>query len=1069
MNRFFKRGMALALTLVMTTATLPHAAASQALGDDLHTGTVGLAPGALLTRNLFWSSTYSDLRTERYVTYTPGSGVYPVAVFGDKVLTKQNLSVMAKNLESYGHRVVAGVNGDFFDMATGNTLGVLISDGVLRSTAGGFSAVGFREDGSAFIASPDIAVTATFLGQTLQITDVNKTRTALSDKKPGGYYLYTEDYSRTTQHTSPGIDVILTPVTEGVGQQVDVNLDVSTPGELSPETAQPETPSGPPEGIPTGIADSRDLGDQAVPSAVDEVAQISGTLTQSSKLTVGGRLSCTVDAVLQSTGSIDIPAGKLVLTINNTNPEWLVSQLAALKAGDRVDIDVTAPDARWADASTAVGGFYRIVTGGKPGPNADASANPRTAIGVKADGSVVFYTIDGKQPGYSVGGTLTQVAQRMIELGCVDAVGMDGGGSTTMVATMPLNTASEILNKPSDGSPRAVSTALFLLSDLKASGVLDHFYLTPYDSMLLSGATVPLTVNPMDSAYYPMTYGGVLSWSINNGDGLVSADGVFTASGESGTAQVVATGGGVSGTAYMTVVSTPDSIALSLEGGAAITALSLEPNQSMDLKANAVYKKLPLTSQDPCYTWTLDPAVGTVDANGVITAGSKTASGTLTVSAGGRSTSIPISVTGHIKGLETFESGVGSFTSSDSATVAPETSGDLVRFGSQSLKLTYDAAASGTAAAGAAYAIPAGERYLGLWVYGDGSGNALTASFTDAAGNVSDAALTGLDFTGWKQVVAEMPEGAVSLRSVNVVYTGGEQQSGSLWLDQLTTSNENTTDAVAPTVKLTLDGDKVTALVSDNLQKRFSQSAITLTMDGVSQSFTWNEEKSTLSATLPAADARLHRITVTASDDSGNLGRASVDRLPAADMPQPSTPFVDMTAHWALPYTTYLHDKGIVSGVSTNAGMVFKPDANITRAEFALMVGRWKGLDLESYASVELPFADVASIPSWALNGIKAMYAEGIVKGSLDNGVLVSRATATISRAEAMTILGRIQPKGYESKPLTFSDAGKVPAWSLDYVQTLVKQGVISGFENQLRPNDPIKRCEVAKMLYTLL
>ena len=55
----------------------------------------------------------------------------------------------------------------------------------------------------------------------------------------------------------------------------------------------------------------------------------------------------------------------------------------------------------------------------------------------QADGSLVLYTIDGRRKGYSIGASLTQVAQRMIELGCVTALSLDGGGSTTLCVTLP--------------------------------------------------------------------------------------------------------------------------------------------------------------------------------------------------------------------------------------------------------------------------------------------------------------------------------------------------------------------------------------------------------------------------------------------------------------------------------------------------------------------------------------------------------------------------------------------------------------------------------------------------------
>src|SRR5699024_12389077 len=49
--------------------------------------------------------------------------------------------------------------------------------------------------------------------------------------------------------------------------------------------------------------------------------------------------------------------------------------------------------------------------------------------------SLVFYTIDGRRSGYSIGASMTQVAQRLIELGCVSALCLDGGGSTTISVT----------------------------------------------------------------------------------------------------------------------------------------------------------------------------------------------------------------------------------------------------------------------------------------------------------------------------------------------------------------------------------------------------------------------------------------------------------------------------------------------------------------------------------------------------------------------------------------------------------------------------------------------------------
>ncbi|SCL28485.1 Sporulation related domain-containing protein [Micromonospora pallida] len=59
--------------------------------------------------------------------------------------------------------------------------------------------------------------------------------------------------------------------------------------------------------------------------------------------------------------------------------------------------------------------------------------NPRTAAGVTADGRIILLTVDGRRPGHSVGLSLPEVAQVMRSLGAVDALNLDGGGSTAMV------------------------------------------------------------------------------------------------------------------------------------------------------------------------------------------------------------------------------------------------------------------------------------------------------------------------------------------------------------------------------------------------------------------------------------------------------------------------------------------------------------------------------------------------------------------------------------------------------------------------------------------------------------
>ncbi|MEG2120414.1 MAG: flagellar filament outer layer protein FlaA, partial [Pseudoflavonifractor sp.] len=333
---------------------------------------------------------------------------------------------------------------------------------------------------------------------------------------------------------------------------------------------------------------------------------------------------------------------------------------------------------------------------------------------------------------------------------------------------------------------------------------------------------------------------GPVTWSVAGG-GTVSAEGVFTAGAAAGMTKITGSGGGATGSATVTVVTTPDTVTLADEKtGAPVTALVLAPNQVCDLKAVAAYKHMPLLSQDSCYTWTADPTIGTVDANGVLTASAKSGSGNLTATVAGKSVTIPVAVAGHVNTLESFENDKTAFTSTAAAGVAPETNLDYVRYGTRSLRVAYDTTLSGSASITAALNIAPGERYLNLWVYGNSSTVSMTATVADAAGAASEVLLTALDFSGWKYLSVPLPAGTAGIRSLNFIHGGGEQMTGTLWLDQLTTSNEPLQDTVPPVVSVSLAGTQLTAAVGDNVDQKFTQQQLSATYDGAAVKLTWD-------------------------------------------------------------------------------------------------------------------------------------------------------------------------------------------------------------------------------------
>ena len=159
-------------------------------------------------------------------------------------------------------------------------------------------------------------------------------------------------------------------------------------------------------------------------------------------------------------GGTRIPPGGAVLVGRGRG----AAQLAAeAPVGQQVEIRLTLnPDP--AAAVDALGGGPLLVRRGRPVFRAFEEfptdvlvpRQPRTAVGQRPDGRVVLVSVDGRQPGYSVGMTTFALAQRLIRLGVSTGSGLGGGRSTAMAFD------GALLNRPPRGREPALSAALML-------------------------------------------------------------------------------------------------------------------------------------------------------------------------------------------------------------------------------------------------------------------------------------------------------------------------------------------------------------------------------------------------------------------------------------------------------------------------------------------------------------------------------------------------------------------------------------------------------------------------------
>jgi exopolysaccharide biosynthesis protein len=192
------------------------------------------------------------------------------------------------------------------------------------------------------------------------------------------------------------------------------------------------------------------------------------TLTEPNGLEITVRRDRVVD-LRDLKGSSTIPADGFVISTSGSTRDWALKNL---RRGTRVRMDLNLspvePDqaASLKQATSIIGGGPQLIKNGrieitnaaeKILPSFVSDGHPRTAIAKLKSGQILLVTVDGRQPGESIGMSLTMLADLLIEFGAVEAINLDGGGSTTMVIR------NKLVNKPSDATgERPVSDAILL-------------------------------------------------------------------------------------------------------------------------------------------------------------------------------------------------------------------------------------------------------------------------------------------------------------------------------------------------------------------------------------------------------------------------------------------------------------------------------------------------------------------------------------------------------------------------------------------------------------------------------
>ena len=188
---------------------------------------------------------------------------------------------------------------------------------------------------------------------------------------------------------------------------------------------------------------------------------------------------------------------------------------------------------------------------------------PRTTVGITAEGNVVLMLADGNNKPYSAGLNYAEQGQLMLELGCVDAIELDGGGSSTYAAKLEGSDELEVRNVCCDGTVRSVSNTLMVISTAVADGTFDHANLSTDYAYYAAYSSAEINAVGADASGSAADIPEDVEWVLSDDSFGTISDGVFVSNGTVGTVTAsMVYGGNVVGSIDISVVH-PTSIAFS--------------------------------------------------------------------------------------------------------------------------------------------------------------------------------------------------------------------------------------------------------------------------------------------------------------------------------------------------------------------------------------------------------------------------------------------------------------------------------------------------------------------------
>lgn len=214
---------------------------------------------------------------------------------------------------------------------------------------------------------------------------------------------------------------------------------------------------------------------------------------------------------------VEIPNNGYVVSCIGTGADFINNNF---KKGTKVKLD-TKYNIDMNNISLAVSGGAILLKDGEIPEKFSSNIsgnNPRTAIGSSKDESIVYLvTVDGRQKS-SLGMTQTALAEFLKEIDVYNAINLDGGGSTTMVARKLGDTKLSTINYPSGGFLRSVINGIGVFNSAPSSSKVTNLIIEIDETNIFKNKERKITVKGYNKYFNPV--------SVNQNDVKWSYDGV---------------------------------------------------------------------------------------------------------------------------------------------------------------------------------------------------------------------------------------------------------------------------------------------------------------------------------------------------------------------------------------------------------------------------------------------------------------------------------------------------------------------------------------------------------------